>query len=259
MKFLKTGKGKVVAILTAILLVSTAGVAFASSNAGDMLKDWYNDAFNITTADALDEAEAYEDEAAADFEEHYTDRKDQKADQIDRKRDGTTDGSIENINEAKEGHMDDLDIAKEEILEGMGLDFYNVYMDAWLGIQDRAAEAENLINQDMDAFATEEGQAAIGQLTEDLHQAKDDAVTELEDAIKEAQEELSAEIDERGDNLEDNLNGIVDHEIEMLKRTVTDTLYDLTKEQEALIVEAAADLEDEAKEAMDDVFENMGN
>src|SRR5699024_10067470 len=168
-----------------------------------------------------------------------------------------TDSAVENINKAKEDRMDDLDAKKEEILEGMEIEFYNVYMNAWLEIQDRAAEANNLINEDMEQFATEEGQAAIGQLTEDLHQAKDDAVSELEGAIEEAQAELTAELDERGNNLEDNLNGVVDHEIEMLKRTVSETLYDLTKEQEALIEEAAAELEEEAKDAMDEVLAEM--
>lgn len=257
-KFLQTGKGKVVAVLTAILLVTGAGVAFAGSGAGDMLKQWYDNAFDATTADVLDEAAAYEDDAAADFEEDYAERKDQKAGQIDRKRDRTTASSIENINDAKDEHMDDLDVTKEGILENMGLEFYNFYMDAWLEIQERASEAESLINDDMHQFATEEGQAAIGQLTDDLHQAQDDAVTELEGAIEAAKEDLSVELDAQGDILEDNLTGQIDHEIENLKRIVSDTLYDLTKEQEALIEEAAADLEDEAKDAMDDVIANMG-
>lgn len=258
MKFLKTTKGKVVAIFTAILLVSTAGVAFAGSNAGGMLSDWYEAAFAKTTDDAMNEAEAHEEEAAADFEEDYANRKDQKAGQIDRKRDRTTDSSIDNINEAKEGHMDDLDEAQAEILEKMGQDFYNVYMDAWLEIQERAAEAETLVNEDMDQFASEEGEAAIAQLSDDLGEAKEDAVSELEDAIEEAKGVITVELEDRGDNLEENLNGLVDHEIEKLKRIVSDTLYDLTKEQEELIDEAATELEEEAKDAMDEVFENAG-
>jgi|SRR5699024_2408531 len=258
MKFLKTTKGKVVAIITAILLISTAGVAFASSNAGDMLSDWYEGAFGKKTADVLAQAEVYEEEAGADFEEDYANRKDQKAGQIDRKRERTTNSSIENINEAKESHLDDLDEAQADILEKMGLDFYNVYMDAWLEIQDRAAEAETLVKEDMEQFATNEGEAAIAQLSVDLSQAKEDAVSELEDAIEEAKGVIREELDKKGDNLEDNLNGQVDHEIEKLKRVVSETLYDLAKEQETLIEEAAADLEQEAKDAMDDVFNNAG-
>lgn len=258
MKFLKTTKGKVVTIFTAILLVSTAGVAFASSNAGNMLWEWYDGAFGKKADDVLDEAAAYEEEAAADFEDDYTARKDQKADQIDRKRERTTNSSIENIIEAKEGHMDDLDEAQIDILKKMGQDFYTVYMDAWLEIQDRAAEAEMLVNENMEQFATQEGEVAIAQLSDDLGQAKEDAVTELEDAVEEAKGVITEELDDRGDNLEENLNGQIDHEIENLKRIVSDTLYDLTKEQEILIEEAAADLEQEAKDAMDDIFDNAG-
>src|SRR5699024_11129720 len=126
MKFLKTTKWKVVTIFTAILLVSTAGLAFDSSNAVNILWVLNDYVFGKKADDVLDEAADYEEEAAADFEDDYTARKDQKADQIDRKRERTTNSSIENIIEAKEGHMDDLDEAQIVILKKMGQDFYTV-------------------------------------------------------------------------------------------------------------------------------------
>ena len=47
-KFLGTLKGKVVAILLVVTMVTGAGAVFASTGAGDQLRAWYDGMFNQT-------------------------------------------------------------------------------------------------------------------------------------------------------------------------------------------------------------------
>lgn len=259
MKFLKTGKGKVIVSAAVVFFFTVGGVAFASSGAGENLKDWYDKVFADETDAAMDETEEYGEDAADDFEDDYANRKDNKADQIDRKRGTETDKAIETIDASKDEHIKDLGESKEEILDDMGIKFYDFYMEAWQEIQDKAGEAEGLLDDDMEQFANDEGEVAIDDLSDDLGDAKEEAVSELEGSIEDAKEDIGDELDDRGDNLVYNLESQVDHEIEMLRSHVSDILYDLTEEQKELIAEAAGDKEAEAKDAMDDVVENMSN
>lgn len=259
MKFLKTGKGKIITSILAVFFITAGGVALAANGAGDNLRAWYDKAFADTTDEALDEAAEYEEDAVSDFKEDYADRKNQKAGQIDRKRDWETNNSIENIDAAKDEHIEDLGNTKEEIMENMNERFYKIYMDAWIEIEARAEEAESLVNEDMQHFATTEGNAAIAQLNEDLDGAKNEAVSELEGAIEDAKAEISAELDDEREWLDHNLETEIDNKISLLTIHVGETLTDLTEEQEQLIADAASDKEDEAKDALDQVVENMNN
>ncbi|HLR80390.1 MAG TPA: hypothetical protein VK119_07380 [Bacillota bacterium] len=253
MKRLKTVKGKVILAAVAAIFLFGGGLVFANTDAGDALRDWYERVFDETVDSAKDGAEAYVDEQLPELQAEYEDRKNTSASQMDRTRDYETGQAIDEIDAAKDHYIEDIEGAQNEIMADMEQEFYNVYVEGWKEIQRLSEQAGAYVNDDLPAFAEAEGEAAREQMTEDLTVVKEEAVSDLEEAIEAAKGEISEELDVQGENLENNLKTQIDHEIENVRRVVKGLLADLTAEQQKIIEEHAQDLEDEAKNALDEV------
>ncbi|TFJ94423.1 hypothetical protein [Lentibacillus salicampi] len=260
MKFnLKTVKGKVMAGSVVVVLVSGTSVALASTDAGQALKNWYDQAFGQTVADSTEEAREYGEGKIPGIAEEYAGVKDDASADMDATRADETSSSLHEIDAAKDGHIESVESTKEEILQGMEKEFYDIYMAGWLDIQELGDEAIAFADDDLTQYTEDAGDRAVEQVTTDLTDAKDEAVSELEDAIENAKGELTAGLDTHGEILTGNLTNQIDFEIEEVRTAVDDIVSELVQEQQAIIASKAQELEDDAKQALDDVVTGISN
>lgn len=254
---LKSIKSKLVAGTVAVVVISASGVAYANTDAGEWLRNWYNGMFNQTVESINQDVDAYREAQMPGVMEEYERLKSEAAIDIDLTRELETGKSLEEIVAAKLEHIESLDAEEQEILANIGLEFYNVFLEGYFEIERLESEGLSYATNDLTAYTDNTGEEALTQLTNDLTTAKDDAVLELEEAIRQAQERLAQELENQEEITTRNLKNQVDWAIDDLRVAVTALLEELVSEQEAIIVAKAQELEDEAKAAMDDVISNM--
>ena len=255
--FFKTLKGKIISIGLAIVVVWSAGAVFASTNAGEQLRAWYDSLFNQTVAEIETDTEAYMESRLPQLQAEYDQLKEQAGIDIDLNRELATGDTLEEIIQAKLEHIGEIDAKQQEILAGIGLEFYNVFLDGYLEIGNNANAALNFATNDLTANTRESGSVAIEQLARDIGQARDGAVEELEEAIRQAQETLAAEVAENQEITTRNLVNQVDWAIRDLEKDVTQVVTRLVNEQKELITISAEQLGEEAKTALDDVVSSI--
>lgn len=256
-KFLGTLKGKIVAILLVVGLVSGTGIVFAATGAGEQLRIWYESMFNQTVDNIEADVEAYSEEKLADLTGEYEELKATAGIDIDLSRELATGNSLEEIVQAKLAHIEEIDAEQQAILANIGLEFYNVFLDGYLEIKRNTEEGLAYATDDLAAYTGELGNEAIGQMTNDITAAKDNAVADLEEAIRQAQEALAAELDTQEEITTRNLLNQVNWAVDELRTNVIDVLDGMVAEQEAVIIAKAQELENEAKAALDEVVSGI--
>ncbi|MHA6251748.1 hypothetical protein [Oceanobacillus sp. CAU 1775] len=257
--FLRTFKGKVVALLLTVGVITGAGAALASTNAGDQLKIWYDSMFNQTVDSIESDVGAYADDMAVELAEEYEDLKVAAGIDIDLGRELATGESLESIVQAKLEHLDELEEGQQEILENIGLQFYNVFLDGYFEIQRNTNEGLEYATNDLTEYVGDLSDSAIDQMTTDITSAQDQAVSDLEEAIRQAQDQLANELASQETVTTNNLYSQVNWAVEDLRTAVTGLLNDMVSEQQTVIVEKALELETEAKAALDAVISNINN
>lgn len=155
--------------------------------------------------------------------------------------------------------MEELIEEHGEIKGYMEQQFFEVYMDNWLEIQTMSGELTANAGAELETLAGETGEESVQHVTTELTSAKDDAVQELEDEIEKAKKELAEGIDFHSDNLTDNLTKEIDFSIQTVKEVVNDLKVELIEEQQTIIVTTAEELEQDAKDSLDDVVSDMNN
>ncbi|MUV36361.1 hypothetical protein JNUCC1_00163 [Lentibacillus sp. JNUCC-1] len=257
MKMLGTVKGKLIAGTLAVGVISGSGFALANTDAGENLKNWYEGVFNDRVAAAEEEADAYAESKEQEFEGYYADRKDHQGGIVDRHRNKQTNNAIDGIAAAKQSHLEDLGATKQEIMGQMEVEFYDAFVAGTAEIVARGDAAEQWVKDDLEAFGIEQESRMLEQVTNDLTAAKEEAVTDLEEAIEAAKQEVSAEVEARGENLEGNFRTQINHQLTRIENKTNEILQRLQEEQKTIISEHAADLEQEAKNALDDVVSGI--
>lgn len=255
----KSMKNKVIAGIIAVGLISSSGFAFANTNAGEALKNWYDNLFNRAVAESEDDVEDYGEGLISEFNEDLDGLKDETAASILDKRDNETESSLSEIEKAKQAYLEELIEEHGEIKGYMEQQFFEVYMDNWLEIQTMSGELTANAGAELETLAGETGEESVQHVTTELTSAKDDAVQELEDEIEKAKKELAEGIDFHSDNLTDNLTKEIDFSIQTVKEVVDDLKVELIEEQQTIIAATAEELEQDAKDSLDDVVSDMNN
>lgn len=256
-KMLGTFRGKMIAIILVIALVSTTGVVFASTNAGEQLRTWYNGLFNQKVIDIESDLEEYTESKIPGLEAELEQLKHTAGIDIDLSRELATGETLEELIQAKLEHIEGIDAEEYAILENIGLQFYNVFLNGYNEIQRNAGAGLEYATTNLTTYTTDSGELAMQQMTTDIHAARDQAVSELEGAIHEAQERLAQEVASQEEITSRNLRNQVNWAIEGLRENVTSILETLVSEQESIIIAKAGELEAEAKSALDEVVSGI--
>lgn len=256
-KILGTLKGKILAVLVAVGLVSGAGIVFAATGAGEQLQIWYASLFNQTVDNIEADVEAYSEGKLADLTAEYEELKATAGVDIDLSRELATGNSLEEIIQAKLAHIEEIDAEQQEILANIGYEFYNVFLDGYMEITRNTNKGLEYATNDLGIYTAELGNEAIGQMTNDITAVKDNAVADLENAIRQAQETLGAELETQEEITTRNLMNQVNWAVDDLRKNVVEVLDGLVTEQEAVIIAKAKELENEAKAALDEVVSGI--
>lgn len=253
----KSLKNKIIAGTVAVGLISSTSFAFANTNAGEALKNWYDNIFNQAVADSESDVDEYGESLIPGLNEELEGLKDDATASIFDTRDGETESSLSEIEKAKQAHLEALIEEHGEIMGYMEQQFFEVYMDNWLEIQSLAAEGTASAGAELEALTGENGEAALLHVTNELTSAKEGAVKELEDEIEKAKRELSENVDFHSDKLTANLTKEIDFSVDAARETVTKLKEQLVKDQQAIITAKAQELEKEAKDSLDEVVSGI--
>ncbi|MGF7013031.1 hypothetical protein [Ornithinibacillus bavariensis] len=250
-------KMKLAAGVIAVGVITGSGIAFANTDAGTKLREWYQAMFGETVSSIEEQVNAYGESKIPGLEQEYERLKSEAQIDIDLSRELATGQSLEEIINAKLSHLDSLSEEERAILEGIGQEFYNVFLDGYFEIIRLKDEGIQFATNDLTNYTGQLGQAAINEMTADINTARDRAVQELEDAIRQAQERLAMELNNQEEITVRNLKNQIDWRIQELREDVTALLDTLVEEQQAIIVAKAQELEDNAKAALDEVVNNI--
>lgn len=252
-------KKKIIAGAVTVGLLTGAGFSLANTDAGQALKTWYDNLFNQTSAEVLNESDANFEQLLTELRAENEALKELAASQIDEKTLSEIEGSTLAINQAKYEHITSLDSEKLLILENMDYQFYQLFLEGYFHIKAKGDLMQEEATANFQAFASEKGQSALEQVTAELNQAKADAVTELEQEIVAAKQEIVTKVESQVEISSRNLRSQANWKAEEIREALDAILANLVAEQEAAITAKAAELEADAKTSLDDVVNNIVN
>lgn len=259
MKVLKSTKGKIaVAIITAGLIFGT-GFVFANTDIGQQLRAWYEALFNQKSEEVMTAIDEEINQKGSEAREQYYEFANEATDEIHSTRDDVTASALSAIETAKNSHLENLNGAKEEILEAVGVDFYQLFLDGYFEILRIAEEGLNSAREGLTAHTGAVGEEALNQVTQDLTAAKEQAVAELEDAIEQAKAEITEQVNRYAEGVNYSLVKELNFKYEEVINAIEEIKDNLVEEQKAILTAAAQELEAEALAAMEEVINNIGN
>jgi hypothetical protein len=256
---LKTIKSKVIAGTVSVVLLSSAGAAFASSNAGANLKDWYDGQFGVATSNIVGDVESNVTGRINGLATEYEGLKTAAGTSIS--TDGTNANTLAsgNIETATQEHINSIN-AKQTQIEGYMDGQFAALKFAANGLINQAGNAAlGYANNDLTTFTGAKGDAARSTLTTELEADTATAVSELELAIKEAKGDLQAQLDTKEEATTEAIIGLIDAKINSLRTTITQKRDDLVAAQKLLIDAKALELETAAKNQLQAVVNNINN
>ncbi|MGM0838950.1 MAG: hypothetical protein ACQEV7_22665 [Bacillota bacterium] len=255
-----TWRKKLVAGTVAIGLVSGVGMTFASASAGSSLKQWYDGLFNDTKSSILADTQESANVAFENWAANTEQLKIGAGQKIDKTMETELTRVGAEIMSTKDEHLASLDAEKIQLLDNMNYQVYqNIFLEGYFAIQNQGDSAMDAVRGNFSDFTTATGQAAVNELTVELTNAKDSAVTELEDAIEQAKSELSAQLAMEEEVSRYNLESQITFKINDLREALTAIINGLVREQQNIITAKALELEAEAKASLDEVIGDIND
>jgi hypothetical protein len=255
-----TWRKKLVAGTVAIGLISGVGLTFASANAGLSLKQWYEGLFNDTKSSILADTQETANEAFENWVANTEQLKIGAGQKIDQTMETELTRVGAEIMSTKDEHLASLDAEKKQLLDNMNYQVYqNIFLEGYFAIKNQGDSALDTVRGNFFDFTTATGQAAVNEMTVELTNAKDSAVSELEDAIEQAKSQLSAQLAMEEQVSRYNLERQITFTINDLREALTTIINGLVREQQNIITAKALELEAEAKASLDEVIGDMND
>jgi len=221
----KTLKTKLIAGTAAVALFSSAGFAFANTDAGDAFKAWYSVKLAQTLGATTGEVVLHEGQKTREAIAYYNAEKAGIKSEIETKRDGETAAKSGTMNAKSQEYVADLNAEKELILSQMESKFTALENGKKLFINTAATAAFNAAKGDASRYADTVGDQSFAKLNTDLESvraqatgslsaaistAKQDVLTALETNQIESVEELKNYIDNKYTTLTGELSTLID-------------------------------------------------
>lgn len=253
----KTLKSKIVIGAVSIGLVTVSGAAFASTNIGSNLQNWYNGIFKTSNESVAKDTAAYQKEKSSGLNKEYEILKRNELNEINGEKTIQVSNSAQAINDKSKKYINDTNIAKAEIVKGMDKQFEGIYSLANAKIADAGTKAINYANTDLAASTSATGNQAVKEAEASIDASAAKAKTELESAIKEAKINLQAQIDTKKDATKKEINQAVDMKIAELRVLITNKANELTTIEKNKIHQAAVAKQKAAEEELESVINGI--
>lgn len=247
----KSVKTKVLSGVVAVGLLSGVSAAFASTDVGTQLQDWYNGKFKAAGASMQKPLEEY---AASKVPGIVRDGKSMMAGAttaINGTRDTAINTASGNIDTATQGYIDALKAKEGQISAGIEGQFDWIKGIAEGMLNQMATEGQTQAERILSSHATSKGNAALGQVQSELDTAKEEALADLNGEIDRAKRELEAKLNAEKDATVGELKTAIDNKISEVKSYLEGRLAEFVQTQQNLITAKAQELENAAKGELD--------
>jgi len=254
---LKTMKSKVVAVAAAFVLVSGASVAFGASDAGAKLKEWYDAQFGQATVNMEADATAYIDGQKDGLEAEFETLKDNSAKKINDTAVMKTRVASSGIAKDLKGHLGAIGTEKDKIERLMNNQFDRFKDEAETEIFNAGTALSVKASNEMEIYTVEVGNEALESVETDIKNVTNAALDQLGQAIEDAKSDLQSQLDALESATSEDIIGLIDTRIGEVRIWVTMMTNFAVQEQEELITAKATELENAAKQAMQDLVDGI--
>lgn len=248
---LNTVKGKIVAGVVTIGLVSGVGAAFASTDIGAQLQSWYNGKFTSSAASMEKPLTDYVASKAGYIYSEGTKMVNGAKGAINGTRDTEKSDSEKAISDSAAARIDALESKKDVIFAGIDDQFESIQTYATSLLNQLAAQGQTQADNYLKGVTNSTGTAAVNNVQAHLTTVKNDAVTDLNAAIALAKTELLAEIESQKNITVTELKAAVDAKIAEVKSVLEGKLAGYVSAQQKLIQDKAIELEAAAESELD--------
>lgn len=248
---LNTVKGKIVAGVVTVGLVSGVGAAFASTDIGAQLQSWYNAKFNQSAASMQKPLTDYV-AGKAPYIISEGNRMIKGANSaINGTRDSEKAASEDEISNAADERIDTLLEKKGAIFAGIDDQFDSIKGYALTLLDQLAAEGERQADNYLKGVTNSTGAAAVKDVNDHLTNVKNDAVGELNEEIAKAKTELLGELENQKNLTVNELKAAIDAKIAEVKQILEVKLASYVSTQQGYITAKAAEIEAAAESELD--------
>jgi len=254
---LKTIKGKVIAGTVSVVLLSSAGVAFANQDAGDNLKAWFDNQFNASSQSVSDQSYNYVNGKVGSLVTEYNGLKTTATTNINTKAAETKTSTNSSVKGVSDAYITDLNAEKAHIDSYLVGEFDALSNFAQTLINQAGNQAVGYATTNLGQNASAAGTAATTQMTTDINTATTATKAELVAAISAAKTSLQASLDNETALTVADIKARVDAKIVDLRTQITGINNAFIATQQANIVAAALVLENAAKAELESVVDGI--
>ncbi|KAA0955553.1 hypothetical protein FQ087_13160 [Sporosarcina sp. ANT_H38] len=248
---IKTVKGKVIAGVLAVGLVSGGGVALGATDAGANLKLWYDGQFGKASTEVTSQVTSYASSKAEGLLTEYNGLKTDATDSINAKGEFVAGVANKNIDAKSREHIDSIKEEKAHIETYLASQFGGLSNFAKSIINQAGDDALAYAKNDLTQYTGVAGNTANEKVKTDVNKVTTQAIKDLEETIKVAKEELQAQLDKKTGSTVEEIKGLIDAKIVELRKEVTNLKNKLVKDQEKIITNTAKGLQLAAEAEMD--------
>lgn len=254
---MKTVKGKIVTGVVAVGLLSGVGAAFADTNAGQALQNWYDSQFKTSSTSIATSATNHVKGKVGSLTTEYKNLKSSVTSQINGESDSQVTAKTSTINGKKAEYVKQVTDKKTIISDGMEAQFRGIKAYADGLIEKGGKDALNYANRDLTKQAGKDGAAAITNMDTRITAAKDQAKSELDTAITNAKHDLTVQLAGETNKTTQDINNAIDAKIVELRGLINQRVQELVQEQQALIQAQATVDEQAAMDELDGVVQGI--
>ena len=248
---INTVKGKVIAGVMAVALVSGGGAALGATDAGQGLKDWYNAQFNKTAGTVAANTLQHSVDGFSGFAGNVGELKLGATTSINGTRDVETSGSTDRIYQQGREYINSVNAEKAKIGETIDSQFAEIERLAKKALNTTGKGALALAEFDLKKHTGNDGKAALAHLETEIDKTTAKSIGELEWEISTTKGYLLGLLNTKSGATIVNINEAVDAEITRILDLISAKTVELVDVQKGLISLKAQELELAAKATLE--------
>lgn len=254
----KMKKRVIIGVLAFVALLG-AGAVFASLNAGEQLRTWYDAIFSGSSGNVKSAADAYAEDQNKKLSQDYGKIKDAAVGDVRQTGIDETAKAIDDVNKAAQEYIDSINQAKSTLSAETQLRFDALVKDYIDKFNVSADTAKQLALADLEKSINSEGKKAQDNANEIVSDTRDKAKANLEKAIQDAKEELRILIAQEEQAATAELKKQIAAKIQLVLSAIQEKAKLLEDTNKAQIQAAALKAVNNAKEELDAVVASIPN
>jgi hypothetical protein len=253
----KSVKGKVVAGVVSVGLLSGVGAAFANTDAGTQLQNWYNSQFSKASTGVKAAATLHGAGQVSGLTREYNTLKTGTGTAINDEKGLKTGEANTEIQAAAQSRIVNVNQQTDIIKGNMDQQFTDLFNDAQATINKAGDFAYAWAQKDLGKYTSDKGAKALADMDTELTATKKKAVDDLTAAITNAKNDLNAQLRSKSAATTVQINHAIDAKIAELRGLIQQKASDLVEAQKALIEKKSADYVKAAEGELDTVVDGI--